>query len=212
MTDNEIIRAFKGNDQKGIRWAYNAWRVPFRTALSFRVSHLPLDEDDLCDVYQEAFIRIQQHILADRIVPDHEGSLLAYLKEIGFYVAQEMVRARKEIPVSRVSQSDSDDEQESVNTPEDEAEIKQIHETGYDPLADYETVERERIIREQVMLMGQPCAPLLIGVLWQNLSMAQIAKRLHYSNADSAKAQKAKCMKKVKTFVKQRLIEYGYGY
>ncbi len=54
--------------------------------------------------------------------------------------------------------------------------------------SDHETVERERIIREQVMLMGQPCAPLLIGVLWQNLSMAQIAKRLHYSNADSSKS------------------------
>jgi hypothetical protein len=42
--------------------------------------------------------------------------------------------------------------------------------------------------------------------------MDQLAQELGYSSADSAKTQKSKCMKKVKSFVKQQLIEYGYGY
>ena len=42
--------------------------------------------------------------------------------------------------------------------------------------------------------------------------METLAQELGYSNADSAKTQKAKCMKKVMTFVKQKLIAYGYGY
>ena len=72
--------------------------------------------------------------------------------------------------------------------------------------------ERERIIRGLIDQLGNPCAPLLIGYLWKNKSMETLAQELAYSNADSAKSQKAKCMKKVKTFVKQQLIEYGYGY
>jgi hypothetical protein len=42
--------------------------------------------------------------------------------------------------------------------------------------------------------------------------METLAQESGYSNADSAKSQKAKCRKKVKTFVNQQLMEYGYGY
>ena len=42
--------------------------------------------------------------------------------------------------------------------------------------------------------------------------MNELAQELGYSSADSAKTQKSKCMNKVKTFVKHKLIEYGYGY
>ena len=72
--------------------------------------------------------------------------------------------------------------------------------------------EREHIIRSLVEQLGAPCAPLLIGFLWKNKSMNELAQELGYSSADSAKTQKSKCMNKVKTFVKHKLIEYGYGY
>jgi hypothetical protein len=85
-------------------------------------------------------------------------------------------------------------------------------ERSFDPNDDMDTQERERIIRSLVEQLGKPCAPLLLGHLWENKSMEILAQELGYSNADSAKSQKAKCMKKVKTFVKQQLIEYGYGY
>lgn len=72
--------------------------------------------------------------------------------------------------------------------------------------------ERERVVREQVMRIGKPCAPLLLGFFWEEKSMDKLAIELGYSNADSAKSQKAKCMKKVMNYVKQNLIALGYGY
>ena len=72
--------------------------------------------------------------------------------------------------------------------------------------------EREHVIREQIMRMGKPCAPLLKGFFWEEKSMDTLAQELGYSNADSAKSQKAKCMKKVMTYVKQNLIALGYDY
>ena len=88
MTDKEIIQSFIDNNQRGIREAYYAWRVPFEQS----VSHLLPNTEDIADAYQEAFIRLQQHILTERItVANIEKSLLTYFKVIGRYVALEII-------------------------------------------------------------------------------------------------------------------------
>ena len=77
MTDKEIIQSFLDNNQRGIREAYYAWRMPFEQSLT----RLLPNTDDMDDAYQEAFIRLQQHILTERLTADNiEKSLLAYLK------------------------------------------------------------------------------------------------------------------------------------
>ena len=212
MTDQEIIQAFIDNNQSGIRWAYYAWQSPFWSSVKQRTN---LDEDYREDAYQEAFIRLQQHILTGRLTSDNLScSVLAYLKGIGYYAAMEIIRGRRELPITlfRHATSNEDDEVSESNNESDEETTEVLREGAYDPMAHYYEEERERIIREQVMLIGKPCAPLLQGFYWDDKSMETLAIELGYSNADSAKAQKAKCMNKVKTFVKQKLIAYGYGY
>ena len=212
MTDKEIIQSFIDNNQHGIREVYYAWRVPFEQSL---MRLLP-NTDDMDDAYQEAFIRLQQHILTERLTADNiQKSVLAYFKTIGRYVALEMINQRNK------GQNQTDDEgdadtiaiKEELECPDDMMDDEpKSSERSFDPNDDMDTQERERIIRSLVEQLGKPCAPLLLGYLWQNKSMETLAQELGYSNADSAKSQKAKCMKKVKTFVKQQLIEYGYGY
>ena len=212
MTDTEIIQSFIDNNQRGIREAYYAWRMPFEQS----VSHLLPNTEDMADAYQEAFIRLQQHILTERItVANIEKSLLTYFKVIGRYVALEIInqhnkgakRANEEVDTDTIQIREelelSDDPMDDEPTASD---------PFFDPNDDMDRQERERIIRGLIDQLGNPCAPLLIGYLWKNKSMETLAQELAYSNADSAKSQKAKCMKKVKTFVKQQLIEYGYGY
>jgi DNA-directed RNA polymerase specialized sigma24 family protein len=210
MKDAEIIQAFLTNDQRGIRQAYEAWQAPFRSAVLYRTN---LDEDYLDDAYQEAVIRLQQHILTGRISADNlNHSLLAYLKEIGYYAALEIIRGRRELPESRIGIHDDEDENHNSDNEVDPQIGQEISEGSYDPMAFYYEEERERVIREQVMRIGAPCAPLLLGFYWEEKSMDTIASELGYSNADSAKSQKAKCMKKVMNYVKQNLIALGYGY
>jgi RNA polymerase sigma factor (sigma-70 family) len=212
MTDKEIIQSFIDNNQHGIRQLYYAWRVPFEQSL---MRLLP-NTDDMDDAYQEAFIRLQQHILTERLTADNiQKSVLAYFKTIGRYVALEMINQRNKGQNQTDDEGDADpiaikEELEcSDNLMDDEPKSS---ERSFDPNDDMDTQERERIIRSLVEQLGKPCAPLLLGHLWENKSMEILAQELGYSNADSAKSQKAKCMKKVKTFVKQQLIEYGYGY
>lgn len=211
MTDQEIIQAFLTNNQTVLREAYNAWKKPFEDSVAYRTH---LDVDFLEDAYQEAFVRLQQHILTGRLTAENlKNSLLAYLKEIGCNVALEIIRGRRELPVSLLQPNKSDDESNlEMHDEMDDDTTKELREGSYDPMAYYYEEERERFIREQVMLIGKPCAPLLLGFYWDDKSMDMLAVELGYSNADSAKAQKAKCMKKVMTFVKNKLIAYGYGY
>ena len=213
MTDKEIIQSFIDNNQHGIREVYYAWRVPFEQSLM----HLLPNTDDMEDAYQEAFIRLQQHILTERLTADNLlKSLLAYFKTIGRYVALEMINQRNKRQNQPNEAEDEDiddiDIKEELELSDDMDNEPQSSEQLFDPNEEMDTQERERIIRSLVEQLGKPCAPLLLGYLWQNKSMETLAQELGYSNADSAKSQKAKCMKKVKTFVKQQLIEYGYGY
>ena len=213
MTDKEIIQSFIDNNQHGIREVYYAWRVPFEQSL---MRLLP-NTDDMEDAYQEAFIRLQQHILTERLTADNiQKSLLAYFKTIGRYVALEMINQRNKGQNQPNEDEDEDidaiDIKEELECSDDMDNEPQSSEQLFDPNEEMDTQERERIIRSLVEQLGKPCAPLLLGYLWQNKSMETLAQELGYSNADSAKSQKAKCMKKVKTFVKQQLIEYGYGY
>lgn len=211
MTDKEIIQSFLDNNQRGIREAYYAWRMPFEQSLT----RLLPNTDDMDDAYQEAFIRLQQHILTERLTADNiEKSLLAYFKTIGRYVALEIINQRNKGRNRTDEDEDTDaiDIKEELELSDDMDDEPQYSDQSFDPNDDMDTQERERIIRSLIEQLGKPCAPLLLGYLWENKSMEMLAQELGYSNADSAKSQKAKCMKKVKTFVKQQLIEYGYGY
>jgi RNA polymerase sigma factor (sigma-70 family) len=212
MTDKEIIQSFIDNNQHGIREVYYAWRVPFEQSL---MRLLP-NTDDMDDAYQEAFIRLQQHILTERLTAGNiQKSLVAYFKTIGRYVALEIINQRNK-GHNQTNEEDDDytiyikEESELSDDPMDDEPISS--DQSFDPNDNMDTQERERIIRSLVEQLGKPCAPLLLGHLWENKTMETLAQELGYSNADSAKSQKAKCMKKVKTFVKQQLIEYGYGY
>lgn len=211
MTDKEIIQSFLDNNQRGIREAYYAWRMPFEQSLT----RLLPNTDDMDDAYQEAFIRLQQHILTERLTADNiEKSLLAYFKTIGRYVALEIINQRNKgrNRTDEDEATDAIDIKEELELSDDMDDEPQYSDQSFDPNDDMDTQERERIIRSLIEQLGKLCAPLLLGYLWENKSMEMLAQELGYSNADSAKSQKAKCMKKVKTFVKQQLIEYGYGY
>ena len=211
MTDKEIIQSFIDNNQRGIREVYYAWRVPFEQSVSYRTL---LDVDYMDDAYQEAFIRLQQHILTERLTADNiQRSLLAYIKEIGYFVAMEIINKRRELPISQLYPS-TDDEDEVQHEERGFEYVEPVGDSDgtFNLSKHLDTEEREHIIRSLVEQLGAPCAPLLIGFLWENKSMSNLAQELGYSSADSAKTQKSKCMNKVKTFVKHKLIEYGYGY
>lgn len=72
--------------------------------------------------------------------------------------------------------------------------------------------ERDKVLRGCVEQMKAPCAPLLLGAIWEEKSNLELTIELGYANEDSTKNQKSKCLKKLKSFIKPLLKQYGYDY
>ena len=62
-------------------------------------------------------------------------------------------------------------------------------------------IEREDFINRVVASLNSPCDQILRAFYWDKLSGVQIAEKLGYSNPDSVKTQKNKCMNKLKQLV-----------
>ena len=91
---------------------------------------------------------------------------------------------------------------------EKEIGLRDIKKVFYTEVKHDERTMREVIIKELVDNMGDPCEPLLKGFYFEQKSMAKLAGELKYSNADSAKTQKNKCMGKLKAIVNQQIKRF----
>lgn len=64
--------------------------------------------------------------------------------------------------------------------------------------------DMHRILRDSLGRLGVGCRKLLLLFYYFKKSMEEIAGELNYTNADNAKAQKYKCIQKLKTIYSER--------
>lgn len=182
MTTAEYIEAFRRSDQQVIRQFYNRYRQEFFTQVGtpFEVT----DEDTLADVWQDSIVRLWELIRDDKVTEERLGTktLMAFLVGIGEKLMMEYLRKHKE-----------------NNLPDPDMQHEDIDEA----VRDYDSRERQAMIRETVWNMPNPCRQLLIHFYWDELDFETIAQKMNYSNADSAKTQKFKCMKKLMAVLKK---------
>ena len=180
MTDTEYIQAFRRNEQSVITAFYTQNKERFLTHIGGKF-HI-LDRDTLFDVYQDSIWRLWKNIQQGKLTEEKlTSSLATYLREgIGEKVMLETLRKQKE---------DIADEEQLRTL---EAELDDTD----DVIAQEERIEA---IRKTINEMGKPCSPLLKLFYWEKLSWELIANQLGYSNADTAKTQKYKCIQKLKT-------------
>ena len=62
-------------------------------------------------------------------------------------------------------------------------------------------LELEAFVDRVVAQLKPPCDKILRLFYWDRMSGAEIARVMNYSNADSVKTQKNKCMNKLKPLV-----------
>lgn len=180
MTDQEYIQAFRRNEQSVITAFYTQNKERFITHIG-RKFHI-LDRDTLFDVYQDSIWRLWRIIQQGKLIEEKlTSSLVAYLQEgIGEKVMLETLRKQKESLASEEQLRLLEDELDDID----------------DVIAQEERIET---IRQTISTMGKPCSPLLKLFYWEKLSWEVIATQLGYSNADTAKTQKYKCIQKLKT-------------
>ena len=186
-TDAEYIRAFREDNNALINRFYRQYREYLYGYIQKKFE-IRLEEDRE-DIFQEAVARLWENIQRGKLSENTlTSSLYTYFKSIADNVTKEHIRKQKNYVVTDIE-----------NEP-----IMDVDSIGMEKM-NYLEDERLKIIYRAVDKMGKPCAPLLLGFLWDKKSMATLAEELGYSGADSAKSQKSKCMPKLTVIIKNLL-------
>ena len=85
----------------------------------------------------------------------------------------------------------------------DDDEIAKLKFTEDDAEELQKRIELDDFIYRMVSEMKPPCDTLLKAQYWDKLSGIEIAEKYGFKNADSVKAQKFKCIKKLKPLIEK---------
>jgi len=139
--------------------------------------------DDADDILQEALIVLWERVRSGRFeyAAQLETFLFATAKNIWL---RRLARMRREMPATAGTMETATD----------------------DPSALDQLIESERVTLVQRALdqLGDPCKTLLLLFYWEELSMEEIARRMGFANAETAKSKKYQCKRAL-----ERLIGYN---
>ncbi|HEY8401428.1 MAG TPA: sigma-70 family RNA polymerase sigma factor [Cytophagaceae bacterium] len=130
-------------------------------------------EDEAKDIYQEALIVLWQKVLTEDFVLSSKISTFLYS------ICQNLWRKELE----RKSRHSSEEADKGV-------------------APDMDQQERIEIINRCIQELGETCKKILTYYYFDKLSMTDIAEKLGFANADTAKTKKYKCKKELDNKVK----------
>ncbi|HVD99378.1 MAG TPA: sigma-70 family RNA polymerase sigma factor [Cytophagaceae bacterium] len=131
-------------------------------------------EDEAKDIYQEALIVVWQKVLSPDFVLS--SKLSTYL----YSICQNLWR--KEL------------ERKNRHTAEDEITKTEI--------TDVDKKERIEVINQCINDLGETCRAILTYYYFDDMSMAEIAEKMGFANADTAKTKKYKCKQELDKMIK----------
>ncbi|MBC8110827.1 MAG: sigma-70 family RNA polymerase sigma factor, partial [Verrucomicrobia bacterium] len=132
-------------------------------------------EDEAKDIYQDALIIFWQKACNDNFILSSKISTFIYS------ICQNLWRKELERK-SRLSNEEKD--------------VADVDNT--------DKLERMRIINECIEALGETCKRILTYYYFENLSMQDIAEKLGFANADTAKTKKYKCKKELDDMIKTK--------
>ena len=196
MTEKEYIRRFTLNDQSAMAAFYD--QAYPRFVAYFRKKYSK-SEDYSMDLFHDSYMSMYDNILCGKLTSSNlTSSLFQYLLGIAIRKMQAGDRKTHEFDKVPIYHAGAEDE----ITLDTKVQKKLIDE------ADAEESERKQeelkdFVERAVSELIPPCNELLRRFYWDRLSGNEIAAVMNYSNADSVKTQKNKCMKKLKPIVEQ---------
>jgi DNA-directed RNA polymerase specialized sigma24 family protein len=181
LTDIEQISAIRSRNEYLTGKIYGFYRNEF---LSFIKNKIWKDGDAILDIYQDSFLIVCKKIYENKLDETTlKSTLKTYLFGVGVKLTQNFNRKKGAF------------QKEDLN------EIQDIidEESGLGE-------ENEKLIQTAVYQMGEPCHTILVKQYWEDKSGDEIAAEMHYKNKDAAKTQKYKCIQKLKSDLKGKIV------
>ena len=182
LTDKDKIAAIKKKNEFLVGEIYSLYRKEFFFFLKNKI--WSSDPDVILEIYQDAFMVLCNKIYENKLNTDNlRSSLKTYLFGIGLKIANNMNRKHGKLQELELY--------ESEDIPNDEPGLGE---------------ENEMIIQKAVKEMGEPCHTILVKQYWEDKSGEEIATEMNYKNKDAAKTQKYKCIQKLKSELKGKMV------
>lgn len=196
MNDKEYIKRFTVNDQSAMAGFYD-WFYP--QFVSYFRNKYKKPEDYSMDLFHDSYMAMYNNILCGKLTEANlTSSLYQYLLGIAIRKMQAVDRKSHEFDkVNLYHKGDGEEEMLDIRVQKQMMDVADVEESErkHEELKDFV----ERAVAE----LNPPCDELLRHFYWDRLSGVEIAEAMNYSNADSVKTQKNKCMKKLKPIVEQ---------
>ena len=160
-----------------------------RKAFSFLRNRYSISDDDIEDIYQESLSALYLNLESGKLT-ELTCSFSSYFLQICNNQALKFIRSLKKMPPI-ISET-------KINNP------NVIRDDKVDELYGFcmDTEEEDRKIRMELLVnniiasMTDTCKNILHGYYWNDYSTSTIADMFSFSDANSVKAQKYKCVKK----------------
>jgi RNA polymerase sigma factor (sigma-70 family) len=168
--DATLLDRIRKGDEEALADLYRSNQRPV-TALVTRNSGT---SDDAVDVLQESLIVLWERVRSGRYEQTARIDTFLFATARNIWLRR-LARRRRETPT----------------------EIDPDGVRSGDPSPLEALIERERaqIVKLALAKLGEPCKTLLILFYWEEASMEQIASRLGFANAETAKSKKYQCKK-----------------
>lgn len=180
MNDLFIVSQIKQGELKVFDTLYPRYRDEFCHWIGKQSG---LDEETCKDVYQQSIVILFENI-RDGKLKELTSSLKTYIFSIGRNKARE----------HRLYQVRYGSTSSIVPDTSNENDID--HETREEQ---FETIEKS------LNALVDPCKGILMDFYYYKKSIKEITERFGYKNTDSTKNQKSKCMKKLRSLVKDKI-------
>lgn len=175
--DAQILDLMRKGNEEALVTLYRSNRQPI-TAFIVRNNGT---SDDAEDMLQEALVVLWERVRAGRFEYAARLDTFVYATVKNLWMRR-LSRTRKETP----------------------AQINPEGVIDGDPSAldGLINTERAAAVRSALDRLGNPCRALLLLFYWEELPMEEIARKLGFANADTAKAKKYQCKKALQGMLK----------
>lgn len=184
MKDFDYISEYSLDPERATLKLFDLCRYRFTSYISHQYSLLTAEEVD--EIYNDSILVVWENVGRGKLTQANlDSTILTYLIGVGKRKAVHLLGNRKEAQFYQIK--DGDDE------------------AGVD-LIDYGESPVRAAVREILEKLDSRCRNLLDLFYTYGYEMATIATKLGMPNADTAKAQKYKCMKRFEELYNQTLL------
>jgi RNA polymerase sigma factor (sigma-70 family) len=182
--DARVLDMIRNGDEKALVLLYES----NRKMISAFIARNNGTHDDYEDMLQEALIVLWERVRAGRF--EYSSKLSTFLfgtvKNIWL---RRLAKAKREIPTDLQSDDQADPTGSVLDT----------------------MIENEETaaVRNALEKIGEQCKKLLLLFYWEECSMAEIAGKMGFANAETVKSKKYQCKKSLEKVLKQVTDRYA---